>query len=232
MTTKQQLINELAFRMDTRSRLLAYVRNLTQAVKGRTTGQQLYCFIENLDDKGGVTERKLFPSKSYVHNWLGIIAKQLNSDNVVDLQDTLNVTRTLGLPSSASGANLDIKNAVGGVSTHGVVLGSANTPAVNANDYKLGTQIAHGTGAGQLTYGAQSSGLASNNGTRTSITVSRPFTNNSAGSITPLEMGVYVSGWSASTRYAFGAIRDIIPSPPAIGVGITKNYGYVLFTDI
>jgi hypothetical protein len=72
----------------------------------------------------------------------------------------------------------------------GIVLGTDNT-AVTASDYQLGTQIAHGSGAGQLEYGGMGGVPPYEKGSNWEMQMYRPFVNASGGGITVEEIGIY-----------------------------------------
>lgn len=75
-----------------------------------------------------------------------------------------------------------------GVSTWGIQIGSDDT-AVVITDYKLNTQIAHGSGAGEMLYGAQTittGGVSPNKYAK----ILRTFTNNTANPIDVKECGL------------------------------------------
>lgn len=76
-----------------------------------------------------------------------------------------------------------------GVITHGIVLGTGTTPATK-DDYNLDTVITHGSGAGQLQFGACSISNVIDTGTSWRATVTREVTNVSGSSITVNEVGL------------------------------------------
>ena len=100
----------------------------------------------------------------------------------------------------------------------GTVVGTGNA-AVTLTDYKLQTQIAAGTGAGQLVHGTQqySSGPFTS-GSSNYFFLGRSFTNLSGGAITVNEMGLY--GFYTGPYYICLA-RDLITG------GVTINDGKV-----
>jgi len=72
---------------------------------------------------------------------------------------------------------------------YGILLGTDNT-AVTLSDYVLGTKIAHGVAATQLSYGAHSNNFAQPDGSNVDLVLIRLFTNSSGGDITVEEMGL------------------------------------------
>lgn len=82
-----------------------------------------------------------------------------------------------------------------GDAAYGIVVGTSDT-AFSADHYALQALIAHGTGSGQLSYQAQAIGsIEYKSGTKTwEATLTRVYNNNSGGSITVKETGLYYGG--------------------------------------
>jgi len=112
-----------------------------------------------------------------------------------------------------------------GLTTLGIVLGTNNT-AVTADDYKLNTIVANGTGGGQLLYLAGASIGVTTAAPVSSFVIDRIMINHSAGTITIKELGIYcLEGGAAAT---ICLCRDIIADP---GVDIDDGeYMYVRYT--
>jgi hypothetical protein len=93
----------------------------------------------------------------------------------------------------------------------GIVVGTG-VAAVTPTDYALGTRLAHGSAAGQLEYGGcelLSITFANPNG---QFTIRRYFTNNSGGTITVQEAGIYSVGTYAPVpwyAWPFCIARDL-----------------------
>lgn len=117
----------------------------------------------------------------------------------------------------------------------GTVVGTDNT-APTINDYALGTQIAHGTGVGQVQYGNEAYGLPTSTAAISSFTVVRAFSNVSGGTITVNEVGLYVrwatlSGPNSYNVMGFSyfmTIRDVIAGGVNLldGETLTINYRF------
>jgi len=106
--------------------------------------------------------------------------------------------------------NLD-STAVAGDQTNGLVVGSVNTP-VALSDFRLAGIIAHGTGVGQLSYGATTFFGRSQDPAAVSFSELRAFTySNPVGSATIQELGVYSIALAGITRH-FMTAREIIPA--------------------
>ena len=102
--------------------------------------------------------------------------------------------------------------APGGEVNYGIVVG-IGTNAVTTGDYTVQTPIAHGSGAGQLNYGATASGGAVDAGGGCTLTVSRQFGNASGGSITIREVCLCCQ----HSSFYFLLSRDIVTQAIANG---------------
>ena len=106
----------------------------------------------------------------------------------------------------------------------GIVIGTG-TNVEDFEDYILQTQIANGTGAGQMSYNQSvAHSVAYDAGTKTlTDTLERHFDNNSGGSITVNEVGIYC-GWQVSTTlFQAMTVRDKLASGIAVpDAGILK----------
>jgi hypothetical protein len=175
-----------------------------------------YIEWELRDPKGRIVKRGKQRVRSFVKAWLQILYLHFNSTSlsVIDISGT---SRTVGYNLTPA-----ISLAGGsGVTNYGIVVGSSDTP-VTRDDYKLGSQILHGTGTGQLTYGAVSIDAPVAYGTGYLIRVVRVFTNNSGADITVKEIGIY----SYSTSYYFCIIRDVLTTPVTIPNGYSWTVRY------
>jgi hypothetical protein len=94
------------------------------------------------------------------------------------------------------------------------------TNAVTMTDYALQTLITHGSGAGQLSYGATTFGPPTTSGKTRYFEFQRSLMNNSGGDITVNEIGIYIYPTSQSYYYMF--LRDVLSS------GITLSNGQAL----
>jgi hypothetical protein len=110
-------------------------------------------------------------------------------------------------------------NGPAGNTNYGIVAGTG-TNAVTMTDYALQTLIAHGTGSGQLSYGAVSFGSPTTSGKTRYFEFQRALTNSSGNTITVNEIGVYIYPTSQSYYYMF--LRDVLPS------GVQVDNGQVL----
>ena len=129
-------------------------------------------------------------------------------------QDTSNTNRSHSTAAARA-------NAGSGIDTFGPVVGTGTTdPAWG--DYNLGTKIAHGTGTGQLSYGAVTFNAPVTDGNDRYFEVIRVFTNLSGASITVYEFGIICYTGS----YYFLVCRDVNASGIEIpnGQALTLTY--------
>jgi len=98
------------------------------------------------------------------------------------------------------------------------------------NDYSLGSKISHGTGSGQLLYGASTFETVTDTDTTSYFRITRVFTNNSGASVTVKEIGIVImhSIVSDSTSYTayFLIVRDVLTSPSSVPDGATLTVRY------
>lgn len=141
-------------------------------------------------------------SRSFVRQMVDILWSQMDpSIASVSTLDTSNTSRAM-----VEHANNFSVNAASATTTYGIVWGTG-TGAESVSDKALGTLIAHGTGAGQLSYGGCSVGSTTTGASDTTITITRSATNSSGSTITSQEHGVYMRG--GSTPWFFCTIRDL-----------------------
>jgi hypothetical protein len=173
-----------------------------------------YIEWELRDPKGRIVKRGKQPVKSFVKVWIQWLYIQFASGSLT-INDTSGTSRTMDYNT-----RLRI-DAGSGVSAYGIVVGNSDTP-VTRDDYKLGSQIAHGNATGQLTYGAMSWDAPVTYGTGYLLRGVRVFTNNSGGDVTVKEIGVYVL-WGS---YYFCIIRDVLSTPVTIPNGYSWTVRY------
>jgi hypothetical protein len=174
-----------------------------------------YIEWELRDPKGRIVKRGRQPIKSWVKQWLQVLYVEF-AEISISILDTSGTSRSV----TSSFFRAD---AGAGVSSHGIVVGSSDTP-VTRDDYKLGSQIAHGNGTGQLMYGAMSWDTPTAYGTGYLIRAIRVFTNNSGGDVTVKEIGVIIS--YSSSLYYFLIIRDVLSTPVTIPNGYSWTVRY------
>jgi len=162
---------------------------------------QVFYRISVRDDKTGkiVKKGRLRRSKSFVLQFLQIIQSNAFNANLT-VKDTGGTNQTL-IPGL--GGNMQ-----GGVGdqTYGIVVGTGSTTVTNT-DNKLATQIATGSGSGQLNYGLESQVAAQVVGANVDYTNTRTFQNLSGATITINEIGLYVLTSASGQKYCI--IHDL-----------------------
>ena len=135
--------------------------------------------------------------------------------------DTGGSTRTLAFGPNPAMSALG----AAGDATMGIVVGTG-TNAVTIADRSLQTLIAHGTGAGQLSYGTVTFPQAPTvTGSTKNFTMQRTFTNNSAGSITVNEVGIYVNHSASAFKFCLDRTLDTKTVPVASTLTETYTIG-------
>lgn len=125
-------------------------------------------------------------------------------------------------------------NALGGDddATSGIVVGSGTNAESNTN-YALQTQIAHGTSAGKLDYGASSFTAPAVVGANIDLVISRAFYNGSGGNVSVNEIGIYCKTYTVESALdSFCIIRDLLASTQVVANGETLTIQYTLRTTV
>jgi hypothetical protein len=138
------------------------------------------------------------------------------SSSSVSVKDVNNSTRNL----SAYDGSMYL-NAATNISTHGVVVGSGNV-AVAITDYKLQTQIMHGTGANQLQYSSVDfPNLYQVSGGTAKTDIRRLFTNASGSDVAINEIGLYCNTYFS---WKFCIERTLFSQTLADGESLEVTY--------
>ena len=131
------------------------------------------------------------------------------------------VTKTDGTTFSLSLSYYWDLKAPSGNTTYGPMVGTGiTTPQIT--NYTLGAKIAHGTGSGQLVYGATAMPNPATSGSSRFWNVSRSFTNSSGASITVNEIGLVAK----TSSYYFMIARDVLGTGVAIANGQVGTLNY------
>jgi hypothetical protein len=166
-----------------------------------------------------VAETSIRPSHSFV---VGFAKLMFNIGFGFGMGTPVAVTNTGGSSISTLSSMTLLTNAGTTVSTYGIQTGTG-TGAESINDTSLGTQIAHGTSAGQLQYGSMTYGAPSTTATTTTFRLTRVFTNGSGGTVTVQEIGL-VSG-NGTNNYLW--VRDLTGAVTVTnGQQLTVNYDF------
>jgi hypothetical protein len=108
-------------------------------------------------------------------------------------------------------------NAPAGSSEYGIKVGSGDTPN-SLTTAALASPISHGTGSGQLIYGAHTiESVINPSGNDLTFRVTRAFTNNSGAYVTVKEIGISTKRSDRdNTARTFLFVRDVLPSPTSV----------------
>ena len=189
---------------------------------------KMYVRVRAWDQLGRITHDVKEPSGSLVQAFLGaLLANMANislSGTHLDITDT---ARTF-TGATTTGQSQYRADAVLGVDTNGIVIGTTNTP-VDITDNKMLAQIAHGTGSGQMTYASMV--LPTNitiSDPNATFVISRNFNNNSGATITVREVGIYTDMTrTVGSLGDFCMVRDV-PTELAVvdGGGAQVEYTF------
>jgi hypothetical protein len=127
---------------------------------------------------------------------------------------------TSNYPFSMDGA---INNA-----NYGIVIGTGNT-AVTISDIDLDTQIAQGTGSGQMSHAAQNHIAVAENGAYLELKWSRTFSNSSGATITVAEIGSKIF---LNASYYVLMCRDVLGATVPVGDGDNLVVEYIWRTQV
>lgn len=172
--------------------------------KGEETVSKIEAlYTLEVKDKNGKTVSKITkPCKSFVLQFLQMLETQIfptsTPTTVTDITGTDYTTSAHAQNFKADALVTD--DAVG------MLVGTGTTPVDNL-DYVMETKIAHGVGAGQLSYGATSKVTSAEVGANVDFQLIRTFTNSSGSTINVTEIGIY--GWIANS-YKFLMLHEIV----------------------
>jgi len=188
----------------------------------------LYYQITVRDKNGKVVKKtRLRKSKSFVFQWMQIIACQVAQADIANVKNIVGTLKTCGVHSQ----NLWGGQAGVGASSEGIVVGSGTTPPANS-DYKLDTQIAHGVGAGQLQYQVGTYAPPAIVSGNVDFVITRTFVNQSGATVTVREIGYYCRFFDKTTTAYACAIRDVLATAVDVLNGQTLTVTYTLRTTV
>lgn len=180
-------------------------------------------FIEKIvtDNKTGkVVYRNKTVSESFVLQFLQFLEVQVYPSVDVNIQDFTDTTRACqdhATSFKAEGAVTDDQT--------GIIVGTGTTP-VASNDVAMETLIAHGTAAGELSYGAMSKTTTAIVGVNVDLIMTRTFNNGSGSTINVTEVGIQCYGYYGAAS-AFLIVHDVSTAVPvANGQTLTVNYTF------
>jgi hypothetical protein len=144
-----------------------------------------------------------------------------------NIRDTSNTARPIGLTSTTINVYTGVSGGAGVLI--GIVAGSSDTP-VAIDQYDLVAKILHGTGTGQLFYNANTVEALSDTPPTYRFRIVRTMTNQSGGSITVREIGLfYQIIFSGSPHVAVCMLaRDVLTTPITVPAGSTLTVRYII----
>jgi len=162
-------------------------RQVQKEKNAKPASMELLVRLVVKDSKGRIIkDTGTKPSRSFVIAFLTFISACMRETTL----NPIDITNTARIYYATGAFQTFLINAGVGGTDRGIVIGSGSTPATNT-DYKLETMIAHGSGAGQMTYGAQVVNAAGVVGANVDLVIQRTYTNNSGGDVTINEVGLY-----------------------------------------
>ena len=165
--------------------------------------------------EGELAHEIIQPGHSFVQAFPNILVNYMSAGAInPTIDDTGGTSRVL----SSAGFFLDA-SAAEAIATNGIVVGTGTT-AVAMTDTKLVTQIAEGSGAGQLNHLVQQFTPVAIITATNNISLIRIFVNNSGSAITVKEVGLYVKNIVGGVYRNFCMCRDLLT--------VTVNAGQIL----
>ena len=183
--------------------------------------------IEVRDKNGRLLEHRRQESKSFVKQFIDMLYGLFKANYLSSTILNITATDGTGYPfPNLSNLSRGVMYVEFGANDDrgGIVVGTSDE-AVEYDDYNLKAKISHGSGSGQLSYGATVVEEPYKDGTEYKFRVFRTFTNNSGASITVKEVGL-VAYWELMTTHLALLIRDVLASPTSIpdGASLTVRY--------
>lgn len=202
-----------------------------KALSKTEAGIRTFYRITVRDDKTGkiVSDTGEKNSHSLVQHFLQFLYICFADTNNA-IEDTGNTSRTVVKPATTANTILKIA-APANNDDYGLMVGSGTT-AEAATDYALATLIAHGTGSGQLQYGATSVSDGAVSGANVDQVNTRTFTNGSGATVTVKEIGIYCIGYDGIVYRYFCICRDVLGTVQDVEDGQTATLQYTVRTTV
>lgn len=188
--------------------------------------------IEVKDKTGKVTFSKTGISKSLLRNFVYWLQSKFTMTaytgyaSAWTAPDTTNTARTFPFANVVPEGEFGFFGALDAIEALGLRVGSGDA-AVTPVDWEMQTLIHHGTGAGNLSYGAQTVEAVTVVGQNSSFRVSRPFTNSTGSTVTVKEIGAAMGLTDNAyvVRYLC-YLRDVLPAVVPVPDGSTFTLRY------
>lgn len=203
------------------------------------TSPKIYWELEVKDKAGKLLQKTQAPAKSWLVAFIKILKGEFATRHAVAVGEG-NVSpkneggTDIGYPihraTSYTSCSMQLST-LGDTAdvTQGIIVGRGNT-ANDLTTYKLETKVAHGTGANQLLYGAESIEDVTNpSGNDLQFRITRTFTNNTGSTVTVTEIGMLVNKYSTTgADNSWLVSRDVLGSPTDVPDGATLTIRYVV----
>jgi len=183
----------------------------------------LYNYIITDENNKIIKKSRVKKAESYVANFINTLCACFAEDWY--RWSAVPMITTTGILYTKYNKAMSINGALGDL-TRGIIVGSGTT-AVDIEDYRIDTIIAHGTGAGQLQYSAVSFGAPTQTASVIKFIVTRTFTNGTGSDVTIREIGLY-----GVNDNSFLLIRDILTSPETIANNEKITFNYTIQTSL
>jgi hypothetical protein len=205
---------------------------MAQRKNEETKFPRMYIEWEVKDKDGKLIDKGRKESQTWVANIIRLIWSLFNATTFYDrtgnvyaptvavMRDTGNNTRRFGTTFAT---------VVGGVGDLiGIVVGSSDT-AYDPTQYDLAGKILHGSGAGQLFYGASTIEPLTETPPTFQFRIIRSMTNQSSGSVTVKELGLFIRLADETNNARFYMLaRDVLTSPITVPAGSTLTTRYIV----
>jgi len=191
---------------------------------------EVFLHAYNYNVRGHLTQRLIQRSDSFLPNFIGELYSQMDcpwgGSGTSGSGPNTSGTSEAFISSYSNGINKEgfNTNDGSGDASYGIQVGTGTT-ANSTSTYALASQIANGTGSGQLSYGSHSYSWATGG---TSTVVARAFSNSSGASVTVSEVGLVWASNSAGNPYNFIMIRDVLSSSVTIANGGNATFQYTI----
>jgi len=191
--------------------------------------------LEVRDKNGKLIEFRRQKSDSFVKGLIGLLrgifrcvaGSAMTDEPITELGGASKnfFSQSYGTPGGFGRAHAC--NAPAGNAAYGLIVGTGTTP-VTMTDVALATKIAHGSGSGQLNYGAHTVDASVIDSTTAKFNFVRTFSNASGAAITVNEIGIYLSALdSAEAQWYICIARDIISGGVSVPNGSTLTVRYI-----
>jgi len=169
------------------------------------------------------------PSRSYVIQFLELIRYFFDGPATGTATDVTGAESFIYHATWASKDQARVDAPIN-ISTYGIVVGSSNTAETNT-DFKLGTQMTEGTGAGQITHNECTiDAIAAIVGANVDLVIKRSFTNNTGALRTVKEVGIYVVMIGQNKFHCL--TRDVLGAPIDVPASCSLTVYYTMRTTV